>query len=90
MSHINLGKPYDKFIKMMIDTGYYESEEEVLRDALREKMQNDLFKGVNKKAHSRSRPMDKDKKEKTIEFISDLLVNMKKKSDELKNEKDNV
>jgi antitoxin ParD1/3/4 len=39
MQRVNLGKPYEEFIKKMVDSGYYASASEVLRDALRTKME---------------------------------------------------
>ena len=38
MKRINLGKPYDDFIERMINSGYYSTATEVIRDALRDKM----------------------------------------------------
>lgn len=39
MQRVNLGKPYEDFIKKLVDSGYYASASEVLRDALRTKME---------------------------------------------------
>ena len=39
MQRVNLGKPYEEFIKKLVDSGYYASASEVLRDALRLKME---------------------------------------------------
>jgi putative addiction module CopG family antidote len=39
MQRINLGKPYEDYIREMVDSGYYASASEVIRDALRQKMQ---------------------------------------------------
>ena len=38
MQRINLGKPYELYIKQMIDEGYFSTATELIRDALREKM----------------------------------------------------
>jgi putative addiction module CopG family antidote len=38
MKRIQLGAPYDDFIQKMIDSGYYSSTTEALRDALRKMM----------------------------------------------------
>lgn len=38
MQRINLGKPYEEYIKKMIETGYFGTATEVIRDALRDKM----------------------------------------------------
>lgn len=39
MQRVNLGKPYEEFIKKLVESGYYASASEVLRDALRTKME---------------------------------------------------
>jgi putative addiction module CopG family antidote len=39
MQRVNLGKPYEEFIKKLLDSGYYASASEVLRDALRTKIE---------------------------------------------------
>jgi putative addiction module CopG family antidote len=39
MQRVNLGKPYEEFIKKLVEAGYYASASEVLRDALRTKME---------------------------------------------------
>lgn len=45
MQRVNLGKPYEEYIKRLVESGYYASASEVLRDALRLKMeQNELWK----------------------------------------------
>ncbi len=41
MQRVNLGKPYEDYIKRMVKGGYYASASEVLRDALREKMKQE-------------------------------------------------
>jgi len=38
MQRIQLGAPYEEFIKKMISSGYYNTSTEVIRDALRGKM----------------------------------------------------
>ena len=38
--HLNLGEPYEKFIKMQINSGLYSNATELIRDALR-RMKND-------------------------------------------------
>jgi antitoxin ParD1/3/4 len=38
MRRINLGAPFDDFIGKMVETGYYSTATEVIRDALRKKM----------------------------------------------------
>ncbi len=38
MQRINLGKPYDEFIQSQIDSGYFGTATEVIRDSLRAKM----------------------------------------------------
>jgi putative addiction module CopG family antidote len=38
MQRIKLGKPYDDYINQQIESGYFASATEVLRDALRPKM----------------------------------------------------
>lgn len=38
MQRIKLGKPYDDYIAQQIESGYFASATEVLRDALRPKM----------------------------------------------------
>lgn len=38
MQRIQLGAPYEEFIKKLIETGYYATTTEVIRDALRTKM----------------------------------------------------
>lgn len=38
MQRIKLGKPYDDYIAQQIESGYFASATEVLRDALRSKM----------------------------------------------------
>jgi putative addiction module CopG family antidote len=38
MQRINLGKPYDEYIAKQIESGYFATATEVLRDALRPKM----------------------------------------------------
>ena len=38
MQRIQLGAPYEEFIKKVIATGYYSTATEVIRDALRYKM----------------------------------------------------
>ncbi len=38
MQRIKLGKPYDDFIQSQIDTGYFGTATEVIRDSLRAKM----------------------------------------------------
>jgi antitoxin ParD1/3/4 len=37
---INLGKPYEDYINTLVESGYYASATEVIRDALRLKMNN--------------------------------------------------
>ncbi len=37
---INLGKPYEDYINRMIESGYYASATEVIREALRVKMKD--------------------------------------------------
>jgi len=45
MQRVNLGKPYEEYIKRLVESGYYASASEVLRDALRTKMeQNESWK----------------------------------------------
>jgi putative addiction module CopG family antidote len=45
MQRVNLGKPYEDFIQKLVASGYYASASEVLRDALRTKMeQTDKWK----------------------------------------------
>ncbi len=45
MQRVNFGKPYEDFIQKLVASGYYASASEVLRDALRTKMeQNDKWK----------------------------------------------
>jgi antitoxin ParD1/3/4 len=39
MQRVNLGKPYEEFIQSLVASGYYASASEVLRDALRLKME---------------------------------------------------
>jgi antitoxin ParD1/3/4 len=39
MQRVNLGKPYEEFIQKLVESGYYASASEVLRDALRLKME---------------------------------------------------
>jgi putative addiction module CopG family antidote len=39
MQRVNLGKPYEEYIHKMVDSGYYASASEVIRDALRSKME---------------------------------------------------
>jgi len=39
VQRVNLGKPYEEFIKKLVESGYYASASEVLRDALRTKME---------------------------------------------------
>jgi antitoxin ParD1/3/4 len=39
MQRVNLGKPYEEFIHKLVASGYYASASEVLRDALRLKME---------------------------------------------------
>jgi putative addiction module CopG family antidote len=39
MQRIKLGKPYDDYIAQQIESGYFASATEVLRDALRPKME---------------------------------------------------
>ncbi|HMP29801.1 MAG TPA: type II toxin-antitoxin system ParD family antitoxin [Saprospiraceae bacterium] len=39
MQRVNLGKPYEEFIQKLVEAGYYASASEVLRDALRLKME---------------------------------------------------
>ena len=44
MQRVNLGKPYEEFIQKLVQSGYYASASEVLRDALRLKMeQSDMW-----------------------------------------------
>lgn len=38
MRRIQLGKPYENFLDKMIESGYYSTATEVIRDALRDKM----------------------------------------------------
>jgi antitoxin ParD1/3/4 len=38
MRRINLGAPFEDFIEKMVETGYYSTATEVIRDALRKKM----------------------------------------------------
>jgi putative addiction module CopG family antidote len=38
MQRVNLGKPYEEYIKRMVKGGYYASASEVLRDAVSAKM----------------------------------------------------
>ena len=83
---MKFGKPYEEFIQLMVESGYYNSAEEVIQDALRDKMQNELLNEVYKKDNTSYKKFDKEKKAKSIEFISELLINMKKKSEELKNQ----
>jgi antitoxin ParD1/3/4 len=40
MQRVNLGKPYEEFIQLLVASGYYASASEVLRDALRHKMED--------------------------------------------------
>jgi antitoxin ParD1/3/4 len=40
MQRVNLGKPYEAFIQKLVDSGYYASASEVIRDALRTKMES--------------------------------------------------
>lgn len=47
MQRVNLGKPYEEFIQKLVASGYYASASEVLRDALRLKMeQTDQWKAT--------------------------------------------
>ena len=39
MQRIKLGKPYEEFIQNLIESGYYGTATEVIRDALRDKME---------------------------------------------------
>ena len=39
MQRVNLGKPYEEYIKKMVASGYFASASEVIRDALRDKME---------------------------------------------------
>jgi len=41
MQRVNLGKPYEEYIKRMVASGYYASASEVIRDALRSKMKEE-------------------------------------------------
>ncbi len=46
MQRVNLGKPYEEFIQKLVQSGYYASASEVLRDALRLKMeQSEMWQG---------------------------------------------
>ena len=38
MRRIQLGKPYENFLDKMVESGYYATATEVIRDALRDKM----------------------------------------------------
>ena len=38
MRRIQLGKPYEHFLDKMVESGYYATATEVIRDALRDKM----------------------------------------------------
>lgn len=40
MQRVNLGKPYEEFIQKLVASGYYASASEVIRDALRTKMES--------------------------------------------------
>lgn len=40
MQRINLGKPYEEFILRLVQAGHYSSASEVLKDALRLKMEH--------------------------------------------------
>ncbi len=48
MQRVNLGKPYEEYIKKLVKEGYNASASEVLRDALREKMKQPLIKEERK------------------------------------------
>jgi antitoxin ParD1/3/4 len=81
MQRINLGKPYDDYIAQLIDTGYYSSATEILRDALREKMEKESL--VNKK--SRLLQLLKEGEDdfaagRFVEYTDDLLENLHKKA----------
>ncbi|MCP9767168.1 type II toxin-antitoxin system ParD family antitoxin [Lacihabitans sp. LS3-19] len=50
MQRVNLGKPYEEFIQQLVSSGYYASASEVLRDALRSKMEeNEKWKSFKLK-----------------------------------------
>ncbi|MFT6335886.1 MAG: putative addiction module CopG family antidote [Halioglobus sp.] len=38
MRRIQIGKPYEQFLESMVESGYYATATEVIRDALRQKM----------------------------------------------------
>jgi antitoxin ParD1/3/4 len=49
MQRINLGKPYDDYINHLIESGFYSTATEILRDALRDKMEKDSI--INRKSN---------------------------------------
>jgi putative addiction module CopG family antidote len=47
MQRINLGKPYEDYIQKMVNSGYFASASEVIRDALRIKMDKPATKTLS-------------------------------------------
>jgi antitoxin ParD1/3/4 len=71
MQRVNLGKPYEEFIQKLVDSGYYASASEVIRDALRTKMESHeqwqaarleqlIQEGLNDLAAGRVKPYSKE------------------------------
>jgi antitoxin ParD1/3/4 len=78
MQRVNLGKPYEEFIQSQVASGYFASASEVLRDALRLKMErNEQWKvtrlhelvqeGIDSIKAGRVRPFDKNLMKEAME-----------------------
>lgn len=77
MQRISLGKPYDTYIKQMIDAGYFSSATELIRDALRMKMEDNTE--ANQKVKLQvliQKGIDDFEAGRHVEYTPELLENL--------------
>lgn len=79
MQRVNLGKPYEEYIKKLVKEGYYASASEVLRDALREKMKQPLIKEERKTLQELVHEGIEDVKAGRVRPYNKKLLKMQKK-----------
>lgn len=75
MQRVNLGKPYEEFIQQLVKSGYYASASEVLRDALRLKMENSEKWKTTRFQQLVQEGLDDVAAGRVIPFTKDLLQN---------------
>jgi antitoxin ParD1/3/4 len=73
MQRVNLGKPYEEFIQSLVASGYYASASEVLRDALRLKMERSEQWQVTRVQHLVQEGLDSIKAGRVRTFDENLM-----------------